>query len=171
MKFFATLPLAFALVGAALADYAAIQKDVTAVNQKLETLNKNVQATDGTDYIKDYGLGQDVQALLQALSTATKDFQDSQTYTVAQAEPIIKLLQTSQKTTKDLVDHLIAIKPGFEKVGVVGLLKSDVDKLDKAVSAFAEAAVSKAPKLKQKEAKAIQSSIYADLDRVKKAYA
>ncbi|EPQ29639.1 uncharacterized protein PFL1_02859 [Pseudozyma flocculosa PF-1] len=171
MKFFITFAALACLFTVVLADFATVLKDIDDVNAKLSTLNKRLQGTDGTDYFADLAITGDVDNLVKSLDTATKDFGAIDTVSVDQADQVLDKLQTSKTTSTATVDRLIAIKPGFQKAGVVGLVQSNVNKLATSVNGFADAAVAKTPAERKTQAQSLRDSIVGDITRAQKAYA
>ncbi|PWN52258.1 hypothetical protein IE53DRAFT_367372 [Violaceomyces palustris] len=165
------LLLSLALFGLVSCDFAKVQSDVNDVQTSVNQLNTTLATASGSDYFQDLSIHNEAQDLNSKLQAATTDVQaTTEPVTESQADQLINQLTVVEKTTKQLTDRLIAIKPGFQKAGVTSLVKSDTSALADSTKSFGASLVDKAPDSRKSQAQDLADKFNADLASAVAAY-
>lgn len=152
------------------ATVAQVKDDITAIDTAVQNLNSHAQ-TDSLNYFSGLAIRHAADEVIAKIKQGSTDVHALEgAPTDAEAKEIITMLTGTQTKVKSTVDRMVALKPEFEKLGVLALSAKSVNEFKDETSNFSAELVRAAPASQKSEANKLASKFNQNLAMCADAY-
>ncbi|KAL9936951.1 hypothetical protein V8E36_004186 [Tilletia maclaganii] len=171
MQFQATAVALFSLVAVAMADYNSMSQSVAAIDTAVNNLNDQLWSSSVSTFGGALKVDTSAKNLVKQLNSATSSAQNERVFSVSDSQLLIVQLQYVLPDVQNATQRVAAIQPVFNRMGVAGIAKTDVNQLATATGSFAQALIKICPSATKNRATALANQFNAAMASAVAAYA